>query len=128
MWTVWFTYGASYFCRTNISAAVPGLKESVESGGLGLSATQISYILASTKLAYAIGQLLNGQLSEQLAPRRLLAIGMFGTAVLNVLFGFGTALYFLIFIWACNAIPRPWGGRRACACWRTGFRSGGAEG
>ena len=102
MWTVWFTYGAFYFCRTNISAAVPGLKESVESGGLGLTATQISYILAGTKLAYAVGQLLNGQLSEQLAPRKLLAIGMFSTAVLNVLFGFGTAIYFLIFIWACN--------------------------
>ena len=27
LWTVWFTYGAFYFCRTNISAAVPGLKE-----------------------------------------------------------------------------------------------------
>ena len=48
MWTEWFTYGAFYFCRTNISAAVPGLKESVENGGMGLTATQISYILGGT--------------------------------------------------------------------------------
>ena len=109
MWTVWFTYGAFYFCRTNISAAVPGLKESVENGGLGLTATEVSYILGGTKLAYAVGQLLNGQLSEQLAPRKLLAIGMFGTAVLNVVFGFGTALYFLIFIWACNGYSQALG-------------------
>lgn len=106
---MWYTYGAFYFCRTNISAVVPGLKESVASGGLGLTATEVSYILAGTKIAYAAGQLLNGQLSEQLAPRKLLAIGMFGTALLNVLFGFGTALYFLIFIWACNGYSQSLG-------------------
>lgn len=109
LWTVWFTYGAFYFCRTNISAAVPGLKDSVDAGGLALSATQISYILAGTKIAYAVGQLVNGQFSEQLAPRTLLAIGMFGTALLNLLFGFGTALYFLIFIWACNGYSQSLG-------------------
>lgn len=109
LWTVWFTYGAFYFCRTNISAAIPGLKESVDAGGLGLTATQIGYILGATKIAYAIGQLLNGQLSEQLSPRKMLAIGMLATAVLNVLFGFGTALYFLIFIWACNGLSQSLG-------------------
>ncbi len=109
MWTIWFVYGAFYFCRTNISAAVPGLMESVDDGGLGLTKTQISYILGSTKIAYAAGQLLNGQLSEQISPRKLLAVGMLGTAVLNVLFGCGTALYFLIFIWACNGYSQSLG-------------------
>lgn len=109
LWTIWLAYGAFYFCRTNISAAVPGLKESVDAGGLGLSATEISYILGATKIAYATGQLLNGQLSEQVSPRKLLAIGMLGTAILNVLFGFGTALYFLIFIWACNGYAQSLG-------------------
>ncbi|MBP90739.1 MAG: hypothetical protein CMJ64_29180 [Planctomycetaceae bacterium] len=109
MWTVWFAYGAFYFCRTNISAAVPGLRESVDAGGLGLTATEISYILGATKIAYATGQLLNGQLSEQFAPRKMLAIGMLSTAVLNVLFGWGTALYFLIFIWACNGYSQSLG-------------------
>ena len=102
LWTVWWTYGAFYFCRTNISAAVPGLKESVADGGMGLSPVQIGWILASWKIAYASGQFLNGQFSEQLSPRKMLAIGMFGTALLNVLFGFGEALYFFLFVWACN--------------------------
>ena len=109
LWTVWFTYGAFYFCRTNISAVVPGLKESVENGGLGLSAVEIGYILAATKIAYATGQLLNGQLSEQIAPRKMLVVGMLGTALLNVFFGFGTALYFLIFTWACNGYAQSLG-------------------
>ena len=74
-----------------------------------MTATQISYILGGTKIAYALGQLINGQFSEQLAPRKLLAIGMLATALFNVLFGFGTALYFLIFIWACNGYSQSLG-------------------
>lgn len=102
LWTVWYTYGVFYFCRTNISAAIPGMKESVVDGGLGLTATECAYFLGATKIAYAAGQLINGQLSEQFSPRKMLAIGMFGTAALNVVFGFTTALFFLIFVWACN--------------------------
>lgn len=102
VWTIWLTYGAFYFCRTNIAAATPGLKLPLVEGGLGLSDTEIGWILGSLKIAYAAGQLINGQLSEQLSPRRMLAIGMFGSALLNVMFGFATAAYFLLFIWAMN--------------------------
>lgn len=131
LWTVWFTYGAFYFCRTNISAAVPGLKASIADGGLGLSATEVSYILGATKIAYAAGQLLNGQLSEQFSPRKLLALGMLGTAVLNLLFGFGTALYFLIFVWATNGYAQSLGWTpcvRVIANWFPVWRRGQAIG
>jgi sugar phosphate permease len=131
LWTVWFTYGAFYFCRTNLSAAVPGLKASAAEGGLGLSAIEVGYILAALKIAYAAGQLFNGQLSEQVGPRKLLAIGMFGTAALNVLFGFGAALYFLIFVWACNGYAQSLGWTpciRAIANWFPVSRRGKAIG
>ncbi|MBC7817751.1 MAG: hypothetical protein IAG10_12730, partial [Planctomycetaceae bacterium] len=29
LWTLWLTYGAFYFCRTNLSAAVPGMNSPV---------------------------------------------------------------------------------------------------
>ncbi|MDP7276756.1 MAG: MFS transporter [Planctomycetaceae bacterium] len=102
IWTVWLTYGAFYFCRTNISAAVPGLSQSTEQGGLGFSTEQVGWILASLKIAYGVGQLVNGQLSERVAPRILLSIGMFSSALLNVAFGLSTGFYFLLFIWAAN--------------------------
>ncbi len=102
IWTLWLTYGAFYFCRTNISAAVPGLKASIEQGGLGLAGYEVGWILASLKIAYALGQLLNGQLSERVSPRVMLAIGMFGSAGLNVMFGLSTGFYFLLFVWAAN--------------------------
>src|ERR1700752_2058714 len=97
IWTLWLTYGAFYFCRQNLSVAVPGMRAAVSDGGLGLTAIQASWILASLKIAYGLGQLINGQLSERVSPRVMLAFGMFGSAALNVLFGFSTGFYFLLF-------------------------------
>src|SRR5262245_18683430 len=102
VWMLWLTYGAFYFCRTNISAAVPGMTASVGEGGLGLSSDQAGWILASLKITYGLGQFFNGQLAERLSPRVMLALGMFGSALLNVLFGLGTGFYFLLFVWATN--------------------------
>src|ERR1041385_4680769 len=70
LWAIWLTYGSFYFCRQNISAAVPGLESE------GLSKTQIGSILGALKIAYAVGQLVNGQLAERLPARWLLAAGM----------------------------------------------------
>jgi sugar phosphate permease len=102
IWTLWLTYGAFYFCRQNLSTAVPGMKLSESQGGLGLSPDQVGWILASLKIAYGVGQLVNGQLSERVPPRVMLAVGMFGSAALNLLFGFSSGFYFLLFVWALN--------------------------
>lgn len=97
LWVIWLTYGSFYFCRTNISAAIPGIEAE-----FGFTKAQIGLILGGLKLAYGFGQLVNGQLAEKISARKLLTIGMLTSALLNVAFGFGTALYFLLFIWACN--------------------------
>ena len=99
VWTLWLTYGAFYFCRTNLSAAVPGIALPLDQGGLELTSQETGWILASLKVAYGCGQLLNGQLAERFSPRRLLAMGMFASAALNLLFGFSTGFYFLLFVW-----------------------------
>lgn len=97
VWMLWITYGSFYFCRTNIAAAIPGVMDE-----FNLDRTQIGLILGSLKLFYGIGQFVNGQLAEKYPARVLLAIGMLASATLNVIFGFGTGLYFLLFVWACN--------------------------
>ncbi len=97
IWVLWLTYGAFYFCRSNLSAALPGIESE-----LGYSKTELGAILGALKLAYGVGQLLNGQLAERYSPRLLLALGMFGSAALNLVFGWATGLYFMLFVWACN--------------------------
>jgi OPA family glycerol-3-phosphate transporter-like MFS transporter len=97
VWTVWMTYGAFYFCRTNLSVAVPGIKEEY-----GFTGTEIGLVLMGLKITYAVGQLINGQLAERYSPRIMLAIGMFVSAAVNVCFGFSHGLYLFLFIWMCN--------------------------
>ncbi len=109
IWTIWLTYGAFYFCRTNISAAVPGLQAPVGEGGMGFGGEQVGLILASLKITYGLGQLVNGQLSERVSPRLLLAVGMFGSAALNVIFGLASGFYFLLFVWAANGYAQSLG-------------------
>ncbi len=104
IWVLWITYGAFYFCRSNLSAALPGIESE-----LGYSKTQLGAILGALKLAYGVGQLLNGQLAERYSPRRLLALGMFGSAALNLIFGWATGLYFMLFVWACNGYFQAFG-------------------
>ncbi|MDB6023781.1 MAG: hypothetical protein JWM68_4 [Verrucomicrobiales bacterium] len=97
LWVLWLTYGSLYFCRNNLGIALPGLQKE-----LGYSKAELGTVLMSLKLAYGVGQFINGQLAEHLRPRKLLALGLIGTALLNVLFGWATSLYFLTFVWACN--------------------------
>jgi MFS transporter, OPA family, glycerol-3-phosphate transporter len=102
VWVLWLVYGAFYFCRTNLSAAIPGIEKSLGEGGLGLTGSEIGRIQGSAKLTYGVGQLLNGQMAEHVSPRKLLAFGMLGSSVLNQLFGLSAAYYTLLFIWAAN--------------------------
>jgi sugar phosphate permease len=97
LWVLWLTYGSLYFCRNNLGIALPGLQAE-----LRYSKAELGTVLMSLKLAYGVGQFVNGQLAEHLRPRKLLAFGLLGTAALNVLFGWATSLYFLTFVWACN--------------------------
>ncbi|MBL9216048.1 MAG: MFS transporter [Opitutaceae bacterium] len=97
LWVLWLTYGSFYFCRNNLGVALPGLQ--VETG---YTKAQLGTVLMALKLAYGVGQLINGQLAEHGSPRRLLAAGLLASAALNVAFGWATGLYFLTFVWACN--------------------------
>src|SRR5256885_9331336 len=50
VWTLWLTYGAFYFCRTNLSVAVKnGLEAPIDAGGLALTTAQIGLILGALK-------------------------------------------------------------------------------
>lgn len=122
LWVLWLTYGAFYFCRSNLSAAVPGLEHD-----LHLTKTEIGWILGSFKLIYGIGQLINGQLAEHVRARRLLALGMFGSAAATVAFGFSTGFYLLLFLWAANGYAQSLGWSptmRVAANWLPPIRRG----
>jgi sugar phosphate permease len=81
LFILWTTYGSFYFCRVNIGPAVLSIRHD-----LGLTAIEIGLVLGSVKLGYATGQLVNGQLTERFGARRILGIGMVGSALATLLF------------------------------------------
>lgn len=124
LWVLWLSYGAFYFCRSNLSAAVPGLEQDLD-----LTKSEIGWILGSFKLLYGIGQLVNGQIAEHVRARRLLALGMFGSAACTIVFGFGTGFYLLLFLWAVNGYAQSLGWSptmRVAANWFPSTRRGRA--
>lgn len=84
----WFfvglTYASYYLNRYNLS-----LVSSSFCSTFGFSNTEYGMITSGRSWAYAVGQFWNGLLADRLGGRRSMAIGGYGTAVLNVLFGLG---------------------------------------
>jgi sugar phosphate permease len=104
LWVLWATYGSFYLCRTNLSAALPGIESE-----FGYSKTEMASVLISLKIAYGIGQLVNGQLAERVSPRLMLSIGMFASIALNLIFGAGASIWFFAFVWAMNGYSQSMG-------------------
>jgi sugar phosphate permease len=80
LFVLWTTYGSFYFCRVNIGPAVPSIRRA-----LGFGALEMGLILGAIKLGYALGQLVNGQLTERYGARRILAVGMLGSCAATLL-------------------------------------------
>jgi OPA family glycerol-3-phosphate transporter-like MFS transporter len=78
---LWLTYGSFYFCRVNFGPAVPSIRHA-----FGFSALEIGLVLGVVKIGYALGQLVNGQLTERYGARRILSVGMLGSSAVTLLF------------------------------------------
>jgi sugar phosphate permease len=81
LFVLWTTYASFYFCRSNIGPAVTSIRHD-----LGLTALEMGFVLGAVKLGYATGQFVNGQLTERYGARRILGIGMVGSAMATLLF------------------------------------------
>lgn len=82
----WFfiglTYASYYFNRYNLAIAKTDFCQA-----FGFSNAQYSYIQTARSWSYAFGLILNGLLADRLGGRITMAIGGYGTALMNLLFG-----------------------------------------
>ena len=95
--TLWITYGAFYLCRVNLSIALPGIMKE-----FGYSKTDVGLIGSVFFIIYAIGQFVNGQLGDKFGARKLIALGIVGSVILNIGFGFSKTLLAMAIIWGLN--------------------------
>jgi MFS transporter, OPA family, glycerol-3-phosphate transporter len=75
-------YTSFYMCRYNLSLANGPI-----SAEFGFSKSQMGTIITTALLAYAVGQIINGLLTDRLGGKKAMLIGATGTIVMNVLFG-----------------------------------------
>ena len=92
-WHIWSAYAMYYFGRVNLSIVIPVLLATY-----GLSKYHLGLVASGFFFAYAAGQFLHGQISERFNPITYLAIGLIGSATMNLLLGFSFGFFWILFI------------------------------
>ena len=75
-------YTSFYLCRYNLSLANKSIADEFH-----FSKSQMNEIISGALIAYAIGQVVNGLLTDKLGGKRAMLIGAAGTLTMNFLFG-----------------------------------------
>jgi len=92
-------YALFYFVRNNLSMAAPAIISQYH-----LSNTQWGALLSASSIVYAFSKFFSGVLGDLANPRYLLGIGLFLSAVVNIIFGFGAGLGFFTLCWMLNNV------------------------
>lgn len=108
-WGATIAYSLYYVCRMTLSV----VKQPLIDGGV-LSASQLGLVGSALLLIYALGKFVNGFIADYCNIRRFMAVGLFVSAVVNLVMGLsgllGTALnvsglaVFMVFfiLWGAN--------------------------
>ncbi|HOO55613.1 MAG TPA: MFS transporter [bacterium] len=94
---LWFVYAGFYLTRKNYAVSKAGIMDS-----FGLNEAQIGWIGGAYLAIYALGQFINGMLGDKLGSRIMLSLGMLGSAVMSLCFGFTPSLILLVLVWGTN--------------------------
>jgi MFS transporter, OPA family, sugar phosphate sensor protein UhpC len=90
-------YGFYYVCRMALSV----IKEPAINSG-SLTATQLGVIGSVLSLVYAFGKLTNGFIADRCNIKKFLAIGLFASALINLILGFYVGFTFFAIMWGIN--------------------------
>jgi MFS transporter, OPA family, sugar phosphate sensor protein UhpC len=83
----WLAYAGFYFCRKNLSVAMPSLKTD-----LGFTDTSLAWVIFGYNFVYLLGQFANGMLADRWGPRLIVGIGLVVAVLSNVAMGLAASL------------------------------------
>jgi sugar phosphate permease len=115
-------YAACYFCRADLSAAMPMLAEELSARGLptGEAVVRLGTLYSAGVLAYALGKLFLGGLGDLWGGRRSFLVGVGGAAAFTLLFALGGGLPVFTLAWIGNRLTQSigWAGAlKVCSKW-----------
>ncbi|MGY0408349.1 MAG: MFS transporter [Polaribacter sp.] len=100
-WQVFFSatigYGLYYVCRLSLNV----VKKPIVDSGI-LTESQLGIIGSALFFAYAIGKFTNGFLADHSNIRRFMSIGLFISALANLIMGFTDSFLFFAIFWGVN--------------------------
>ena len=94
-------YSCFYLTRNSLTYTAPAM---VQDAALGIGMSEVGTMTSIFPIAYGTSKFISGVLGAKTSPRYLLAGGLAVTAVLNVLFGFSSALVWFCVFWATNGM------------------------
>ncbi|MEL7601735.1 MAG: MFS transporter [Bacillota bacterium] len=97
LFVCWLIYTSAYFCRVNLSLAIPSLQME-----FGWDKTTIGMLSGAFFWAYAAGQLINGRIGDQFNPRYFVAIGLFAAGLCNIGIGLACSFGLMLALWLLN--------------------------
>jgi OPA family glycerol-3-phosphate transporter-like MFS transporter/OPA family sugar phosphate sensor protein UhpC-like MFS transporter len=90
-------YATFYFVRKNLSVAMPVMEHD-----LGLSKSALGLFLTLHGVLYGVSKFANGIFGDRCNARMFMVAGLVASAVMNVLFGLGSAVMTLGVVWMMN--------------------------
>jgi sugar phosphate permease len=98
MFFLMLAYAAFYFVRQNLSFAVPEMCQS-----LNLSKVALGQITTIFGIIYGFGKVISGIFGDNNSARAFLAVGLFLSALVNIVMGCVSSLWLMVIIWALNS-------------------------
>jgi phosphoglycerate transporter family protein len=98
LYSTFVGYAIYYFVRKNLPVAMPLMEKD-----LGISKADLGKFLTLHDVLYGCSKFANGVLGDRSNARWFMAIGLGGSAILNLAFGFSSAVQWLGFWWVANA-------------------------
>jgi OPA family glycerol-3-phosphate transporter-like MFS transporter len=109
--TVWFPlgliYASYYMCRYNISFGAAKMTKL-----FGWTNQDWGWIVAAGFWSYALGQFVNGQITDRIGGRKAIVIGAIGTIAMNCLMALGGGvgvLGYFVLMWGVNGYFQAFG-------------------
>ncbi|OJW47770.1 MAG: hypothetical protein BGO67_08980 [Alphaproteobacteria bacterium 41-28] len=90
-------YAAFYLVRQNLSMTIPSIGSE-----FGYSKFDLGWIATVFSITYGVGKLVNGYLSDRSDARYFMSIGLFLSAVVSIIMGLGSGLFFFALLWGLN--------------------------
>lgn len=132
----WLCYASYYLTRKNLAVVKSRLHTD-----LGVSTFELATLDTAYLIAYAVGQFLSGAVGDRIGSRRLLTVGLLGSATTALVFGLSSTFFPMFVAFAINGIFQStgWSGNlkaiqpflhtryrgRVMGFWSTNYQVGG---